>query len=325
MSTSSNPTHFSAFGLTVSGPARYLARHCDTAVHYTSPVLNIAVSRASPDLNSQDWRVSVAMAESKRQAWQTFTRRLDLDAEGSSIYEVIGGIAVECRPRKHLLKVYVPETMNDDAIGAFITGSAMVLYFKTLGRLCLHGAALVKGDRCVVVCGPSGAGKSSLANVLQTEGWRVLTEDLSVVESVEGGFAIRPGYGRIRLWSESVAGLDLDALVEPIVPGAQKYYVRTGPSVTSPVELAQIVFLGERMEGGGELYALDPNLPSGKAVAMLYLNSLIPYTNRPDEIKTLFSACRQIVDRVACSSLRLRDGLSDIKRVAAALGNELGF
>jgi HprK-related kinase A len=48
--------------------------------------------------------------------------------------------------------------------------------------LVLHAAVLAKGDACVVIPAPSGSGKSTLTAGLAFAGWRLLSDELALIE-----------------------------------------------------------------------------------------------------------------------------------------------
>ncbi|MEZ5823794.1 MAG: HprK-related kinase A [Geminicoccaceae bacterium] len=53
-------------------------------------------------------------------------------------------------------------------------------------RLIIHAAVLAKGDRGLVLPAPSGAGKSTLTAALALSGWRLLTDELAMVDLETG-------------------------------------------------------------------------------------------------------------------------------------------
>ena len=53
-------------------------------------------------------------------------------------------------------------------------------------RLIIHAAALAKGDRGLVLPAPSGAGKSTLTAALVLSGWRLLSDELAMIDLGSG-------------------------------------------------------------------------------------------------------------------------------------------
>nr|WP_092778941.1 hypothetical protein [Jannaschia pohangensis] len=61
------------------------------------------------------------------------------------------------------------------------------------GRFCVHGTAVVLGQRAVLLLGPTGAGKSGLAAQLIAHGGRLISDDLVVLEpTARGTTCLRP-------------------------------------------------------------------------------------------------------------------------------------
>ena len=60
------------------------------------------------------------------------------------------------------------------------------VFAQVYNRLLLHGAVLAREGRAVVIAGNSGAGKSTLAAALALNGWRLLSDELTVVSPTDG-------------------------------------------------------------------------------------------------------------------------------------------
>ncbi|MBN8506245.1 MAG: HprK-related kinase A [Burkholderiales bacterium] len=80
--------------------------------------------------------------------------------------------------------------------------------------LMLHAACLAHDDgRCVVLPGDPGAGKSTLTAALMLSGWRLLTDELTLIDRVNGDII---GLGRpVNLKNESIA------LIQAFAPEAE--------------------------------------------------------------------------------------------------------
>lgn len=64
------------------------------------------------------------------------------------------------------------------------------LFFER-GRFVLHGAAIRRGDTTLLVIGESGTGKSTLTFVASRAGWRVLADDMVVVDPRDEPVTVR--------------------------------------------------------------------------------------------------------------------------------------
>lgn len=74
-------------------------------------------------------------------------------------------------------------TVADSYVLAYLLWEISRLMFERTGdRVHLHGAALVRNDRAVVLAGRSHAGKSTLAGWLTHRGWGFLTDEAALVD-----------------------------------------------------------------------------------------------------------------------------------------------
>lgn len=78
------------------------------------------------------------------------------------------------------------------------------------GRIPLHAAAIESEKGIVLLCGASGHGKSTLSARMSRElGWKILHDDLVILDrDLEVGI-LRFGLPRLKLWSDSVEQLDM--------------------------------------------------------------------------------------------------------------------
>ena len=87
----------------------------------------------------------------------------------------------------------------------FLLGSAMGMLIHQRGLLPLHGNAIEIEGRAFVFLGHSGAGKSTLAAWFHDQGYRILSDDVSVVRfDPDGTPMLSAGIPRLRLWREAV-------------------------------------------------------------------------------------------------------------------------
>ncbi len=77
------------------------------------------------------------------------------------------------------------------AEGRLAQVQAYNLLYRTLARsvssaFLLHAAAVSAGDRAYVIAGPSGSGKTSLARILATSGFRLMSDDIAPLSVPDG-------------------------------------------------------------------------------------------------------------------------------------------
>ena len=91
----------------------------------------------------------------------------------------------------------------DANVRIFLLGSAMGALLHQRGLLPLHANAVEVGDRAFAFMGESGAGKSTLAAWFNDRGYRIVADDVCVVNFAgDGRPQVCPGVGRLRLWRE---------------------------------------------------------------------------------------------------------------------------
>lgn len=179
-------------------------------------------------------------------------------------YRISGGQRID---------VAVGAGADPDAVGLFLTGTAIGLLLQQRGMLVLHANALARDGRALAVLGPSGAGKSTLAARLVQAGFDLLADDVVAIgRGDDGGTPLAlPGFARMRLWGEAATALGIDPVaLAPVRAQADKYVVPTEQAARSAVPLAAIYIL-ERAD------ALAPpgfvRLRGSEAVAALMANS----------------------------------------------------
>lgn len=315
---------YSAFGLVFAGPRRYLDGHCPEAGPQAQPQLWVEVVHDAPPADPSEWRSVIGHNDNAAENTGRHLVRMLEHIDGSARrFDLILGLCVEAAPLQRRLRVITPATMHPDTIGAFITGSAMVCYFKAQQRLCLHAAVVARDGRALLICGPSGAGKSSLAAAMQRQGWSVVAEDLAVVEAENGSFRVRPGYGRLRLWSDSVLGLSLGDECLQIASGADKHYLTLQAYEGLSPPLSAIIFLRERAKGAQAPLDLQPIGSPANAMALLFGNSLAPYMNLPGEVRLLLRLCQEMVVALPRYSARFADDWNTIDEATELLAAAL--
>jgi hypothetical protein len=102
--------------------------------------------------------------------------------------------------------------VSESDVRVFLLGSAFGAMLHQRSILPLHGSCVQVGDSAVVFSGQSGAGKSTLAAHFKARGYSVWSDDVSPIRVLPGiGAAVFPGFPRMRLWTEALESLGLDA------------------------------------------------------------------------------------------------------------------
>jgi hypothetical protein len=136
-----------------------------------------------------------------------------------------------------------------------LLGQVLPFVLSRRGDTVLHASAVVSPAGAIAFLGASGQGKSTLTASLTQRGLPLLADDCLLVQGDEGGFAALPGYGGIRLWSDSVAELfHRSPDLAPVAHYTDKLIVRSSNDGLAPraepVELRRIYLL-DPIDGAG--------------------------------------------------------------------------
>lgn len=86
------------------------------------------------------------------------------------------------------------EKQELDDIVPFIQGYCFAMLFSKRGLHALHCSALYGENGVVLIGGYSGAGKSTITNKLLQEGYRLMADDVSVLQSLDDKIQVFPGF-----------------------------------------------------------------------------------------------------------------------------------
>ena len=75
------------------------------------------------------------------------------------------------------------DSVSNRDLRTFLVGSALRALLIQRGQLLFHGTALVKDGKAVLLLGQPASGKSTLAWCMNHQGWKLLSNELSLVES----------------------------------------------------------------------------------------------------------------------------------------------
>lgn len=164
----------------------------------------ISTAAVSPDLDG---------ATARGVLWQASSGRFLLDVPGVARYRVESGKRVTVEPAPEAAAGEVTRFLR-------MTPLAALLYQR--GLVALHAASAVTPEgAAVLIAGDSGAGKSTLLAALLRRGWRMLGDELAIVDLDERGEPIvRPTFPEIRLWPDAVEKLGESAREHPLAPGS---------------------------------------------------------------------------------------------------------
>ena len=139
-----------------------------------------------------------------------------------------------------------PLTHDSNLLSLFTISEALAMILFQKGYFLLHASAVKVGNEAWCFMGVPGAGKSTTAAAFVKSGCSLLSDDLTAIKFDETGKAfIIPGYPQLKIWDNSVKGLDYDrASLQPVSEGVNKFSFRPeGEFSLEPVALGNIFFI----------------------------------------------------------------------------------
>ena len=172
-------------------------------------------------------------------------REATLAWEQVGVFRVSEGRRVEVCPR---------DGVDDSIVRLFIIGACMGVLLHQRGQLVLHGSAVDLDCGVVAFIGHKGYGKSTTAAAMVRRGYPLVTDDVLVVDEMEGKITVRPGSPLMKLAPEAVeAALRRDPEEAPrLIPAVRKRGVVVDQVVRESRPLRHIFVLD-----GGAIDAVD--------------------------------------------------------------------
>jgi len=208
------------------------------------------------------------------------------------------------------LAVYQPPGSSFEDTLYYLTGPVFGFALRLLGWTALHGSTVARGGRAICFVGGSGAGKSTLACALCQEGFRLVAEDISALDTTDS-VRVAPGRPRIHLWPDAATALLGERHgLNPLTPSWDKLYFDAKPRA-GPALLDCVYVLGAREAGAG-VPRIEPMPPRERLMALLanaYMNYLPENRWRARDLDVLSRVAedvqvRRLVTRADLSGIR---------------------
>jgi len=153
-----------------------------------------------------------------------------------------------------------PATKDPTLLSLFTISEALGMILFQRGHFLLHASAVKVGNEAWCFMGVPGAGKSTTAAAFIKAGCSLLSDDLTAIRFDENGRAyIIPAYPQLKIWDNSVSGLQYDrSALQPVSEGVNKFSFRpSGEFDQEPVALGNIFFI-HKAKNRPDLKALSP-------------------------------------------------------------------
>jgi hypothetical protein len=216
----------------------------------------------------------------------------------------------------------------DDAAPAldvrgYLLGSIFVVLCQQRGLLPLHASAIASKSGVVAFLANSGQGKSTLAAHLAQRGFRVLADDVCLIDATRPGSAmVIPTAPWLKLWRNSLENLGREAEgLDRIFTEDDKYRLPLVPVLT-PEPILGLVFLeGNDISSG--ITEIE-EVPRVQAVPMLmnltHHSYLLEATGQQEEN---FRRCGRVLSQARAYRLIRPWGLMHLESTVDALENLL--
>lgn len=136
---------------------------------------------------------------------------------------------------------------SPEEIRLFLLGSIMGALLHQRSILPIHGSAVSSDKGAIIIAGNSGVGKSTLAAGLEMEGYKILTDDISVIKRINGKFYVYPGIPHLKLWKDILQYMNIKQELERVRPPLEKYKKPFSQnSLAHPIEIKRILILSTK-------------------------------------------------------------------------------
>lgn len=102
------------------------------------------------------------------------------------------------------IEVHTCPNVPEGLLSLYILGSCMGCIFQQRGIFAIHGSCITKNGKAILICGESGAGKSTLAAEFIKHGWKLLTDEVAVIQRDGKCFQVVSSYPSQKLWQDSI-------------------------------------------------------------------------------------------------------------------------
>ncbi len=187
----------------------------------------------------------------------------------------------------------------------------------------LHAATVAKGDKGVIISAPSGSGKSTLCAYLVSRGWRLLSDELALIDpdtmQLYGlGRPINLKNNSIKLLREYYKDQQFSSVVKDTHKGTislLKPYLSNEMKSNAPARPSQIVFIH---------YSKDEKCYSETVEPAVALTEIIRNSFNINVLnKTGFKCAKELVARTPVTYIEYNNFQSCEQAILTALNNSL--
>ena len=240
-------------------------------------------------------------------------------------YEYPGGRRLELAYSPAGDRIVVRYTPREDLanIPSVLLGPGIAAALHLRGARMLHAAAVVAGGGAVLLLGAGGAGKSTATTALCRAGAALLTDDVAVIDAVDGRLMVRPGHPQLGLCADALPLLGQTPHLPRVLPsnGGEKRALDarrlSGGFARSSAPLTAVYVLRKRIRG--RLPSITLSTPQRAVLPLLQSVYGRDWLAIPTDDVLAWSAA--LANAVPVFDAAFPEGLDRLPAAAAALLN----
>ena len=214
---------------------------------------------------------------------------------------------------------------NSESFQVYLLGQALSFALVKRGFEPLHATAVAVEGQAVAFLGDCGFGKSTLAAALLQAGYRLLTDDLLLLQTTPRGILAYPGPARIKLFPEMASKLmGKGSSGVPMNPQTQKLIVglNADSMCGEAVPLAAVYVLASPNEGAGGGICTAPI--SRREAFVTLLGSAFNYViSDPARLRRQFDSMQRLANATTIRRLGYPRSLEFLPMVRETILSEL--
>lgn len=268
---------YSIYGLTLA--SNVALSGLSDAPPFTTPDITAAFDAVPPWRRADTAGAVVRYRTPPAESWDDDNLLVHEFAEGFLLRYADGTEFHIARDGHALWATWAPKSTLADT-ETYLLGPVLGFAQRLMGVLCLHASAVVVDDAAIALCGPASAGKSTTAGAFGSEGFGVLTDDMTAVRVRDGRLVAMPGSDHLRVWEETERMLlGTSGALPRLTPTWDKFALRVRGQgwrrCEDPVRLGAVVLLVPRLDSP-ELPRIEC-VPPGEAFVAIAANSYANY------------------------------------------------
>lgn len=118
-----------------------------------------------------------------------------------AIYQIKNGNTIIIEPLKD---------KDNERIKSFLLGWSFGILLIQRKTIALHGSAISKGDKAIIISGKSKAGKSTLASAFNNKGYKFLSDDVVALDILKDNVLAQPAYPQKKICEDVMKALGYD-------------------------------------------------------------------------------------------------------------------